>query len=188
MDALNLLGVAWALAMDAFAVATAVSAGLPRLTFRHMFRLSWHFGFFQAAMPVVGWFGGVLLSSVVAQLTHWIAFLLLAFLGLRMIWESRRPEKEGVSYDPTRGWSLVGLSVATSIDALSVGVSLGLVGRSIWLPAIVIGLFAMGLTYVGTQVGRKVGPFLGPWAERIGGVVLIGVGIRLLVQHLAGSS
>lgn len=186
MDSLTILGTAWALAMDAFAVATAVSAGLPVLTARHTFRLAWHFGLFQALMPILGWLGGAVLLSVMAAVDHWIAFGLLTFLGLRMIWEARHPEDRSQNYDPTRGWSLVSLSVATSIDAFAVGLSLGLIGVSIWVPALIIGLVTLVLTYLGTRIGRKVGRYLGQWAERVGGIVLIGIGIRILLQHLAG--
>ena len=188
MDTLTLLGTAWALAMDAFAVATAVSATLPNTTARHTFRLAWHFGLFQAGMPIIGWFGGVALSSLISSIDHWLAFLLLVFLGLRMVWKSRHPASRGQEYDPTKGWSLVSLSVATSIDALAVGVSLGLIGVSIWFPSVVIGLVALLLTAVGCLIGRGASHYLGQWAERIGGVVLIGIGTRILLQHLMSIS
>jgi putative Mn2+ efflux pump MntP len=185
VDLLTILGTAWALAMDAFAVATAVAAGLPEWTARHTFRLAWHFGLFQAMMPIIGWFGGSALLPFMAAVDHWIAFGLLAFLGLRMIWQARHPQDRSQDFDPTRGWSLVVLSVATSIDAFAVGVSLGLIGTPIWLPALIIGLVTLVLTYGGTRIGRKAGHYLGPWAERLGGVVLIGIGTRILLQHLA---
>jgi putative Mn2+ efflux pump MntP len=172
--------------MDAFAVATAVAASLPRLTARHTFRLTWHFGLFQALMPIIGWIGGGLLSSFMAAIDHWIAFGLLVFLGLRMIWQARNPQNRGRAYDPTRGWSLVGLAVGTSIDALAVGVSFGLIGISIWMPSAIIGLVALLLTYAGIRLGRIAGQYLGQWAERIGGVVLIGIGTRILLQHFEG--
>lgn len=187
MDPLTLLGTSWALAMDAFAVGAAVSAGLPQTTLRHTFRLAWHFGLFQAGMPILGWLGGRSVSSALAAVDHWIAFALLGLLGLRMIRESFSKEGRNENYDPTRGWSLVALSVATSIDALAVGVSLGLVGVSIWIPATVIGLVAFGLTALATRLGPRVGARLGPWAERVGGAVLIAIGTRMLLQHLGGA-
>jgi putative Mn2+ efflux pump MntP len=180
----TLLGTSVALGIDAFAVATAVSAGLEALTFRHTFRLTWHFGFFQAMMTVIGWFGGEGLSRFMFGLNCWIAFGLLLVLGLKMIFESAHPENRTADFDPTRGWSLVGLSVATSIDALAVGVALSLVGISIWIPAAVIGLTALLMTFVGTRVGKRAGTYLGQWAERIGGVVLILIGVRILVEHV----
>lgn len=172
--------------MDAFAVATAVAAGLPRMTARHTFRLSWHFGLFQALMPIIGWTGGSVLSTFIGFIGEWIAFGLLTFLGIRMIRQSFHPENQGHDYDPTRGWSLMGLSMATSLDALAVGVSLGLIGLSIWVPAAIIGIVALILTYIGTHIGRRVGGTLGPWAERTGGAVLIAIGARILIRPLIG--
>jgi putative Mn2+ efflux pump MntP len=186
MDMLTILGTALALAMDAFAVATAVAAGLPEWTARHTFRLSWHFGLFQGMMPIIGWIGGSALLPFMGAIDHWIAFGLLAVLGLRMLWQARHPEDRRQDFDPTRGWSLVVLSVATSIDAFAVGVSLGLIGISIWVPSLIIGLVTLVVTYTGTRIGRGAGDYLGQWAERIGGVVLIGIGTRILVQHLMG--
>jgi putative Mn2+ efflux pump MntP len=185
MDILTILGTALALAMDAFAVAMAVAAGLPEWTARHTFRLAWHFALFQAMMPIMGWFGGSALLPLMGAIDHWIAFALLAFLGLRMIWQARHPGDRSQDFDPTRGWTLVVLSVATSIDAFAVGLSLGLIGISIWVPSLIIGLVTLVVTYVGTRVGRRAGHYLGQWAERIGGVVLIGIGTRILLQHLA---
>ena len=184
MDLLTILGTAWALAMDAFAVATAVAAGLPRMTARHTFRLSWHFGLFQALMPIIGWTAGSVLSTFIGFIGNWIAFGLLTFLGIRMIRQSFHTDKQSHDYDPTRGWSLIGLSMATSLDALAVGVSLGLIGLSIWVPAAIIGIVALVLTYVGTHIGRRVGSTLGPWAERTGGAVLIAIGGRILIRQL----
>jgi putative Mn2+ efflux pump MntP len=169
--------------MDAFSVAAVVAAGLPQLTGRHIFRLAWHFGFFQAAMPVLGWAGGFLISGLLTAFAHWIATGLLTAIGLHMIWGSLKAEAGRKNYDPTRGWSLVGLSVATSIDALAVGISIGLLGISIWLPAFVIGLVTILMTCIGITLGRSAGRLLGAWAVRIGGGVLIAIGIRIVFQH-----
>ena len=188
MDLLTILGTAWALAMDAFAVGAAVAAGLPRMTARHTFRLSWHFGLFQALMPIIGWAGGSVVSSFIGVIGNWIAFALLSFLGIRMIRQSFQKENRSLDYDPTRGWSLMALSMATSLDALAVGVSLGLIGLSIWVPAAVIGAVALILTYIGTHIGRRAGDRLGPWAERLGGLVLVAIGGRILILQLIGSA
>lgn len=171
-----------ALGTDAFAVAAAVAAGLERLTFRHTFRLAWHFGLFQTMMTLVGWFGGESLSTLLFGMNHWVALVILAGLGANMIRESYGDEKRSRNYDPTRGWSLVGLSVATSIDALAVGLSLGLVGVSILIPATVIGVAALLMTLVGARLGRKAGVHLGEWAERVGGAVLILIGLKIAYQ------
>lgn len=186
MDVLTLLVTALALGTDAFAVATAVAAALPAVTFRHTFRLTWHFGLFQSLMTLFGWLGGEGLSSLMAGLNHWIAFGLLVLLGVNMIRESGHNEERAAEFDPTRGWSLVGLSVATSLDALAVGVSLSLLGMAIAAPVAVIGLTALLMTLVGTRIGVRAGARMGQWAERAGGVVLIAIGCRILYQHLAG--
>jgi len=185
MDTLTLLATAVALGMDAFAVAICVAAGLACLTARHIFRLSWHFGLFQSLMTICGWVGGAALSTFMSGANYWIAFGILLLLGLNMIRQSLQPECRIEGYDPTRGWSLVGFSLATSIDALAVGVSLSLIGLSIWTPALVIGLAAILMTFVGMRLGRQVGIHLGPWAERLGGIVLIGIGAKVLVDYLA---
>lgn len=183
LDLLTLLGTAIALAMDAFAVATVVSACLPAITSRHIFRLSWHFGFFQGVMPILGWLLGTVFSSLVASYTYWISTALLVFIGGRMIRESRQEKDESCSYDPTKGWSLVGLSVATSIDALAVGLSIGLLGISIWIPALVICIITIIITCIGMSIGRAAGRFLGPWAEVSGGIILIIIGLRIFLMQ-----
>lgn len=183
MNTITLLGIALALAMDAFAVAAAVSASLRSMTGRHVFRLSWHFGLFQFLMPVIGWGVGAGLLTVMRDAAHMVACGLLFFLGLRMIWESRHPETRSQHYDPTRGWSLVGLSVATSIDALAVGVSLALVKVSIVKASLVIGVVAAAITFIGTRVGRTAGAYCGQWAERAGGAVLIAIACNILYNQ-----
>ena len=185
MDFLSLIATAVALALDAFAVSAAVTASLPRVTGRHVFRLAWHFGLFQALMPVLGWLGGAALARRLGLVDHWIAFAVLAALGGRMIWQSFRTEEQrATGADPTRGLSLVALSVATSIDALAVGLSLGLMGVVIWYPAAVIGVVELLLTGVGALIGHRVGRGLGRWASRAGGVVLLLIGARIVVEHL----
>jgi putative Mn2+ efflux pump MntP len=186
VDTLTLLGIAWSLAMDAFAVSASVAASLPSVNARHVFRLSWHFGFFQSGMFVVGWYGGAAVSGVVGQFDHWIAFVVLSFLGVRMIRGSFDKEGKHQHCDPTRGWSLVALSVATSIDALMVGLSFGVMGLSIWMPALLIGLVALLLSAAGFRLGRTAASYMGRWAERLGGIVLTAIGTRILVQHLGG--
>jgi len=183
MDDLTLLGTAVALGMDAFAVGAAVAAGLERLTFRHTFRLTWHFGLFQSLMTFLGWLGGAGLSAFLFGMNDWIAFGLLLALGVNMIRESMSDEERTDRFDPTRGWSLVGLSVATSIDALAVGVSLSLIGMTILKPALLIGITALLMTFAAMRLGRRAGSHLGQWAERAGGIVLILVGFRILLLN-----
>ena len=184
MDMLTLIGLALALAMDAFAVALGTGTVLARLTGRHLFRLGFHFGLFQALMPVIGWLAGQTVMHWVAAWDHWIAFGLLSLIGGRMIHQAFSEEEASADRDPTRGLSLVMLSIATSIDALAVGFSLSVIGVSIWMPALVIGLVAGGLTVVGMFLGDRIGARWGSRVEIFGGLVLIAIGIKVLVEHL----
>ncbi len=186
MDAITLLGLALALAMDAFAVALGTGAVLSRLTGRQLFRLSFHFGLFQALMPVIGWLAGLTIMQWVEAWDHWIAFSLLAIIGGRMIYEAFSDEKKTDDRDPTKGLSLVLLSIATSIDALAVGFSLSVIGVSIWMPALVIGLVAGVLTIAGMLLGGRIGDRWGARVEIFGGLVLIAIGIKILIEHLSG--
>lgn len=185
MDAITLTGLALALAMDAFAVALGTGAVLSRLTGRHLFRLGFHFGLFQALMPVIGWLAGLSIIQWVEAWDHWIAFSLLAIIGGRMIYEAFSDEEKSDDRDPTKGLSLVLLSIATSIDALAVGFSLSVIGVSIWMPALVIGLVAGVLTIVGMLLGGRIGDRWGSRVEVFGGLVLIAIGIKILIEHLA---
>jgi putative Mn2+ efflux pump MntP len=184
MDFFTLFGIALALAMDAFAVALAVGLAVAPLTGRHLFRLGWHFGLFQALMPVVGWLAGITVQQWIAAFDHWLALALLSFVGGKMIYEAFSDEAgKSRTGDPTRGASLVLLSLATSIDALAVGLSLGMLGVSIWLPAVVIGLVAGVLTVAGMLLGRRAGALWGKRVEVLGGLILIAIGIRIVLEH-----
>ncbi len=185
MDWPILLGIAVALAMDAFAVALAAGITIERLTGRHLFRLGFHFGLFQAMMPVLGWLAGMGIHRWISAVDHWVAFGLLALIGGKMIWEAiGHGEESPPRSDPTRGWSLVMLSVATSIDALAVGLSLAMLEVSIWVPALVIGLVCAPLTVLGMILGRRISGLWGKRVEVVGGLVLIGIGIKILAENL----
>ena len=181
----SLLAIAFALAMDAFAVALVTGLTLKPLTGRDVFRLSFHFGLFQFLMPLVGWNAGRALYSYIASVDHWVAFALLAFVGGRMIWSARgSAEAQSGGTNPTRGWDLVLLSVATSVDALAVGLSLAMVGTEILIPSIVIGLVAAALTIVGMLVGKRIGTLWGKRVEVLGGLILVAIGVRILFEHI----
>lgn len=184
MSWLNIFGIAIALAMDAFAVAIVAGLTIERLTHRHFFRLSFHFGLFQFMMPVLGWLTGRAVAGSLHAWDHWIAFALLMAIGGKMLWEAGFCKRQQQRKDPTRGWTLLALSVATSIDALAVGVTMAFLGVSIWLPSVIIGLVAGGLTIIGMRFGSRFGRKFSGWAELLGGVVLIGIGVRILVSHL----
>ncbi len=182
----NLLGISIGLAMDAFAVSIAAGLAVAPVTARHMFRLAFHFGLFQFLMPILGWLAGESLVAYIAAYDHWAAFGLLAFVGGKMLWEARSEKKAHTEADPTRGLMLVALSVATSIDALAVGLSMAFMRVSVWFPAVVIGLVAATLSAVGIGFGSRLGSRWGRRAEAVGGCVLILIGVRILAAHLGG--
>lgn len=185
MDFITILFIAIALAMDAFAVAVTAGFQIEQLDIRHFFRLSWHFGLFQAVMPLIGWYSGITVIKIIERYDHWIAFLLLLWVGFGMIKGGLSDEDEKKFIDPTRGRRLVMLSVATSIDALAVGFSLAALKVSIIMPVIVIGVVALIFTAIGLVIGNSLSSSTktGAAAEIIGGVVLIAIGVKILYEH-----
>ena len=182
----SIIGIAIGLAMDAFAVSVAAGLIIPALTYRHIFRLAFHFGLFQFLMPIVGWLAGRTISEYIHGYDHWIAFGLLTFIGGKMLREAFRPEHERSKADPTRGLLLVTLSIATSLDALAVGLSMAFLQISVWMPSVVIGLVAGTLTALGIAFGNRISGRFGRLAEILGGLVLVGIGLQTLVSHLRG--
>lgn len=184
MAFLEVFLIALGLAMDAFAVCLA--AGTTRHIHgpRPVFRLSFHFGLFQALMPVLGWLLGSTVQRWIAPVDHWIAFALLAFVGVRMIRSGLDPAGEGLTSDPSRGATLIMLAVATSIDALAVGLSLAMLRVDIVYPAIVIGIVASAMSLLGIFLGGRLGKAFGKRMEVIGGLILIGIGVRVVISHL----
>jgi len=186
MNPAAVFGIAFALAMDAFAVSIAVGVALKTVTPRQTTRLAWHFGFFQFAMPVIGWGAGSTVRSFIESYDHWIAFILLLFVGGNMLREAFKAQEVAPrENDPTKGMSLVLLSVATSIDALAVGLSFSLLNISIWFPALIIGLVAALCTGVGIHIGKRIGAssHIGNYADMAGGLVLIAIGFKILYDH-----
>ncbi len=180
-----LLGIAVGLSMDALAVAVACSLMLREVRLRQVFRLSFHFGLFQAMMPIIGWIIGQGAARYVVDYDHWIAFGLLAFVGGKAVYEALFGEDEAENRtDPTRGMSLIIFSLATSIDALAVGLSLAMIGVDIIYPAAIIGFVCAAITTVGMLLGTKLGGRFGRKMEIVGGFVLIGIGLKILLSHI----
>jgi putative Mn2+ efflux pump MntP len=176
----EILGLAVALAMDAFAVSCGVGLAIKQPTGRQKFRLSWHFGLFQFLMPLVGWAAGHGLSDLISGFGKWLAFAILLLLGAKMSIDGLLARPVSYSSDPTRGASLVLLSIAVSIDALAVGFSLSLLGIGVFWPSIVIGLIAGGFTLVGLRLGASLAGRFERAALITGGVILIAIGIKSL--------
>ena len=172
--------VAIALGCDAFAVGLGV--GTRCNAPRQIFRLSFHFGLFQFMMPLIGWLLGQQVLSWTENWGPWIAFILLFFIGAKMIRDGIRPEEaENACPDPTRGFSLVMLSVATSIDALGVGFSLGVVASNLFGASVGIGVTAAAMTWLAMRLGNKLSEKFAQKMEIIGGLVLIGIAFKLLL-------
>jgi len=186
MELFTILLIALALAVDAFAVALASGVSLCLVSRRQTFRLAFHFGLFQAMMNIIGWAAGLTVRTLLENIDHWLAFTLLALVAVKMIKDSiAGREEEAKKIDPTRGYTLVMLSVATSIDSLAVGLSFSVLNISIWLPAAIIGIVATLMTIVGLRLGCLLGAAsrIGARAEIAGGLVLLGIGINILHQH-----
>ena len=183
---INTLALAVALAMDAFAVSIASGVSLRTVSARQTFRLAWHFGLFQALMPVIGWSAGLTIRSHIEAYDHSVAFALLVFVAQGMLRSAFKGDSvDADAKDPTKGMTMVMLSVATSIDALAVGLSLSMINVSIWTPALIIGLVAGGFTTVGMHLGKVIGNMaqLSRWAEMTGGLVLLVIGVNILREH-----
>lgn len=186
MKFVDVLLIALSMAIDAFAVCIGVSTQVRAKGPRPIFRLAFHFGLFQFIMPVIGWFAGTRVLPYILAYEQWVVFILLAFVGTRMIRSGLDPNGAERSADPSRGWTLVLLAIATSIDSLAVGFSLGLVGLIIWYPAIVIGLVTGLLSWLGIFLGNRLGEKFGKRMETLGGIILILIGLRILIAHLLG--
>ena len=181
MNILEIALVAVALGCDAFAVGLAV--GTRWSAPRQLFRLSFHFGLFQFLMPLIGWALGRTVAGYTSIYGPWIAAALLFYIGGKMAFDSLRPPSEKPSFsDPTRGLSLVALSLATSMDALGVGLSLGLLNRQLFVPAVWIGITAALMTWAGMKLGTRMSQWFGHRVGLAAAAILFVIAVRLLVS------
>lgn len=184
MTILEMIIIAVGLAMDASAVSLAAASAGFAGNIRAKFRLAFHFGLFQFLMPILGWWIGKGFVSYLKFIDHWIAFGLLAFVGGRMIAEGFGGAKEGQKKDPSRGMTMVMLSVATSIDAMAVGLGLAILEVNVWQAAGIIGVITAAMSLAAIQIGLKLGEYFENKMEIAGGVILIGIGGKILLSHL----
>ena len=185
MDMITITLVAFGLAMDAFAVSVSSGITIRHLRINQAVRIALFFGSFQAIMPVIGWLAGLSMRGFISHIDHWIAFGLLSFIGCKMIYEAFWMEADQREVNPLNVYVLLMLSVATSIDALAVGVSFAFLKISIATPVLVIGIVTFLLSYLGVFVGNRLGHFFEKQIEVLGGFVLIGIGVKILIEHLA---
>ena len=182
MEPISILLIAVGLAMDAFAVSICKGMAVKRASFRTMLVMGIWFGVFQAVMPVIGYLLGSSLYDLISEYDHWIAFILLFLIGFNMIREALTDEDEGIDDDLGMKTMFV-LAVATSIEALAVGISLAMTGDGIAVPAVVIGVVTMLLSMIGVQVGSRFGDRYGSRAEILGGAILILIGVKIVLEH-----
>ena len=184
MNLINVVVIAIGLAMDAFAVSIVSGATCRQLKVKHAFRMAFFFGGFQAFMPLVGFLAGLSVREYIAGFDHWVAFGLLAAVWGKMIYESFKIKQVEKNYDPSNTLILLVLSVATSIDALVMGITLSVLHVSIIGAAIIIGLVTFLLSYLGIFIGKRFGHFFENKIEAVGGLVLLGLGVKILLEHL----
>lgn len=184
MNSITIVIIAVGLAMDAFVVSIISGSAYRQLHVRHALRMAMFFGAFQAFMPLVGSLAGLTLREYIAHCDHWIAFGLLAAVGGKMIYESFKIKSVEENPDPSNIFVLLVLSVATSIDALAIGITLSLLAGSIVVAVIIIGLITFVLSYLGVYIGKRFGHFFESKMEALGGIILIGIGTKVLIEHL----
>jgi putative Mn2+ efflux pump MntP len=174
----------FSLSLDAFAVSVGAGVGIPGIRRFHEFRSAIFFSIFQFLMPVAGYYLGATAATYISAFDHWIAFSILAFIGGKMIVSAVKGCPTSDSGDIRDFKALMVLSVATSIDALAVGVSISTMNRNVWSTAVVIGLVTFAMCMAGFEFGKRIGPIFKKGAALIGGMVLAGIGIKILAEHL----
>ncbi len=186
MDLLTPALVGISLSMDCFAAGLAIGSGVRQGIVRAAVLGSLSYGGFQAGMTLLGWVAGVAVIDLISAYDHWIAFLLLLLVGGRMMADGLRGEEPEGGTDVLRAGPLLMLSLATSIDALAVGVSFGILRSAIVIPALVIGLICMAISFSGVLLGERLEKLLGSSTEIAGGILLVLIGVRILTEHLFG--
>lgn len=184
MDIITILIIATGLAMDAFAVSISSGLTIKRLRIRHALLIASFFGIFQGVMPLLGWVAGIGLSDYIASIDHWLAFILLTVIGVKMIYEATRLDEASEEKDPLKIYVLFILAIATSIDALAVGLSFAFLNVTVVYPAIVIGVVTFAFSLFGVFIGKRFGHFFEGRIEVAGGLILIAIGVKILVEHL----
>jgi manganese efflux pump family protein len=184
MNLITIFLLAVGLGVDAFSVAIGIGAANKKRSWVRVLRLSTAFGLFQFMMPLAGWLTGLSVVNFIDGFDHWIAFALLAYVGGKMIWEGLGNESNEEKADRTRGLPLLLLSIATSIDALAIGFSFSILKVPILFPAAIIGIVCFLMTAIGMVFGKWLAKIFGKKVEIFGGIVLIAIGVKILVDHL----
>jgi manganese efflux pump family protein len=191
MDFFSLFLIAFGLSMDSFAVSVSSGLVLPGIRFNKALIIAFSLAFFQGLMPFIGWMMGIGLQEYLKPIDHWVAFILLTLLGIKMIYDSTKHKEARVGFNPLNPTVLITMSVATSIDALIVGMSLSFITMpetllwiAVLMPVLIIGSVTFVMSMLGILFGKKIGNRFGKRMEMLGGVVLVIIGIRILAEHL----
>lgn len=169
--------------MDCFAVSLSLGSS-QKLNWRDILKMALLFGLFQGMMPLIGWLAGNSVKSMIEPVDHWIAFAILAFIGIKMIWQSFSDDEKKRSIDIRQFTVLISLSIATSIDALITGVGFGFIRVNIYEAVILISVVTFMVSLIGAKIGEKTTFLPARWAEFAGGLVLIAIGAKVLLEHL----
>ena len=188
MNQIEIWLLAVSLAMDCFSVSITSGIILRRVIWKTFLTIAFFFGLFQAVMPIIGWFAASRVHHLIENFDHWIAFGLLFVLGVRMIKESLDDDEENHHFNPTRLLVVLTLAVATSIDALAVGISFACTGMTTWQsifsPIVIIGIVSFIFSIIGCLIGVYFGKRVNLRAELWAGIILIGIGVKILIEHL----
>ncbi|MRT94826.1 manganese efflux pump MntP family protein [Ancylomarina sp. 16SWW S1-10-2] len=184
MSLFEIILIAVSLAMDSFAVSITAGLILKEFNSKHFIRIAFYMGFFQSLMPVIGWMIGTSFRHYIISIDHWVAFFLLLGLGGKMIYDDLKCEEDHCCFNPEKRCVVIGLALATSLDALVVGVNFAFLDMSIITPVYIIGLTSFVLSFIGIFIGCKLGAKFNWKFTLIGGLVLIGLGTNILYEHL----
>lgn len=184
MEIVSIILLALGLSVDSFAASVCSGLAIKKIHFLQAVKIAFFLALFQGGMPIIGWLTGWELKDLIKDFDHWVAFILLAGMGSKMIYESITSKEKDCSFNPLKLMVLIGISIATSIDALVIGLSLALVDVVIWLPAIIIGVVTFIVSMLGMLLGKKIGSKMSQKFEILGGIVLILIGLRILIEHL----
>lgn len=184
MDLITITLIGLGLTGDTLAVSITTGLAIQKIRFFQAIKIAVVLAVFQAFMPLAGWFLGSQIKEYMVEFDHWIGFILLSLIGGKMIWESFKKEGKKKEFNPLKTMVLIGIAVATSIDALVVGVSFAFIDVDILVSMAIIWFLTFMVCMTGVFIGKKTGSLFGKKVELLGGLILIGIGIKILVQHL----
>ena len=183
MDLLVIFLVAIGLSIDSFAVSVANGLSIKNISLVEKLKIAISLAIFQALMPLIGWYAGIEIADYIKSIDHWVAFILLLIIGLKMIYDSFTNSDENAN-STLKNSTLIVQSIATSIDAFAVGISFALIDIDIFIPIIIIGIITFIASIIGLQLGKFIGARFGKYIEIFGGLVLISIGVKILIEHL----